>query len=229
MALRSEAPPTAAACRDASQWRFYLGLYVLSTGFGVRLERRVGPHGWRVAHRRAGTLDFVVHATVRELDVLTVSVHVAVKDQRDRRGPRPRQRAGLTSREADVPYQGTVPIVPPPPRPSAHANRPGPAVSSTPDAQAHVEFPPRVGVTRGPSDANEQRLRPDASDDALRRPQGLHQVVYEGWVAYFDCHCRCHAPRVAAGEARTSHFRQKRSPVKAAAAARRAQGLRATS
>jgi hypothetical protein len=132
-------------------------------------------------------------------------------------------RSQRTSREAVVPSRLPLsPVVPPPPCPSAHANRPGSPVSSTPDAQAHVELPPRVGVTQRPSSANEQRLRPDASDDALRSPQGLHQVVNQGWVAYFDCHCRCHAPRVAAGEARTSHCRQKRSAVKAAAAARRA-------
>ena len=134
-----------------------------------------------------------------------------------------RLRSRQTSREAIVPSRLPLsPVVPPPPCPSAHANRPGPAVSSTPDAQAHVELPPGVGVTQGPSHANQQCLRPDASDDALGRPQGRHQVVNQGWVAYFDCHCRCHAPRVAAGEARTSHFRQKRSAVKAAAAARRA-------
>jgi hypothetical protein len=90
-------------------------------------------------------------------------------------------------------------------------------VPSTPEAQAQVEFPPCIGLTQGPSDPNEQCLRPDASDNAMRRPQGLHQVVNQGWVAYFYCHCRCHAPRVAAGEARTSHSRQKRSAVKAAA------------
>jgi hypothetical protein len=127
------------------------------------------------------------------------------------------RRAGRRSSRPRLPLSR---VVPPPPCPSAHANRPGPPVSSTPDAQAHVELPPRVGVTQRPSSANEQRLRPDASDDALRSPQGLHQVVCQGWVAYFDCHCRCHAPRVAAGEARTSHCRQKRSAVKAAAAAR---------
>jgi hypothetical protein len=128
-----------------------------------------------------------------------------------------------TSGEAVVPSRLPLsPVVSPPPRPSAHANRPGPPMSHTPDAQAHVELPPRVGVMQRPSDTNEQRLRPDASDDALGSPQGLHQVVYQGWVAYFDCHCRCHAPRVAAGEARTSHSRQKRSAVKAAAPARRA-------
>jgi hypothetical protein len=143
--------------------------------------------------------------------------------QRTMQPPETDAQSMQTSREAVVPSRLPLsPIVPPPPCPSAHANRPGPPVSSTPDAQAHVELPPRVGVTQRPSGANEQRLRPDASDDALGSPQGLHQVVYQGWVAYFDCHCRCHAPRVAAGEARTSHFRQKRSAVKAAAAARRA-------
>lgn len=90
-------------------------------------------------------------------------------------------------------------------------------MSRTPEAQAHVELAPSVGVPQGPSEANDQRLRPDASDDALRRSQGLDQVANQGWVAYFNCHCRCHAPRVAAGEARTSHFRQKRSAVKGAA------------
>jgi hypothetical protein len=138
-----------------------------------------------------------------------------------------------TSREADRPVQARrlSPVVPPPPRSSAHANRPGSPVSSTPEAQAQVEFPPCIGLTQGPSDPNEQCLRPDASDNAMRRPQGLHQVVNQGWVAYFYCHCRCHAPRVAAGEARTSHSRQKRSAVKAAASEGRApdrQSRRAT-
>jgi hypothetical protein len=87
-------------------------------------------------------------------------------------------------------------------------------VSRTPEAQAHVELAPSGGVPQGPSEANDQRLRPYASDDALRRSQGLDQVANQGWVAYFNCHCRCHAPRVAAGEARTSHSRQKRSAVK---------------
>ena len=105
----------------------------------------------------------------------------------------------------------------PPPRSSAHANRPGPPVPSTPDAQVHVEFPPRVVVTQGPSEPNVHPPRPCASDDALRRSQRLDQVFNQGWVAYFNCHCRCRAPRVAAGEARTSHSRQKRSAVKAAA------------
>jgi hypothetical protein len=138
-----------------------------------------------------------------------------------------------TSREADRPVQARrlSPVVPPPPRPSAHANRPGSPVSSTPEAQAQVDFPPCIGLTQGPSDPNEQCLRPDASDNAMRRPQGLHQVVNQGWVAYFYCHCRCHAPRVAAGEARTSHSRQKQSAVKAAASEGRApdrQSRRAT-
>jgi hypothetical protein len=152
--------------------------------------------------------------------------------QRTMQPPETDAQSMQTSREAVVPSRLPLsPVVPPPPRPSAHANRPGPPVSSTPDAQAHVELPPRVGVTQRPSGANEQCLRPDASDDALGSPQGLHQVVNQGWVAYFDCHCRCHAPRVAAGEARTSHSRQKRSAVKAAASEGRApdrQSRRAT-
>jgi hypothetical protein len=122
-----------------------------------------------------------------------------------------------TSREADVPAQARrlSPVVPPPPCPSAHANRRGPPVRCTPDAQVHVELALRVVVTQGPSEANVHPRRPGASDDALRRSERLDQVFNQGWVAYFDCHCRCRAPRVAAGEARTSHSRQKRSAVKA--------------
>jgi hypothetical protein len=107
----------------------------------------------------------------------------------------------------------------PPPHLSADANRPGSPVPCTPEAQAHVELAPSVGFPEGPSESNDQRLRPNASDDAVRRSQGLDQVANQGWVAYFNCHCRCHAPRVAAGEARTSHSRQKRSAVKAATSA----------
>jgi hypothetical protein len=120
----------------------------------------------------------------------------------------------LTSREADCPVQAAAWPGRPASPPLSRCESPRHPGVLYPRGVSTVEFPPRVGLTEGPSEANDQRLRPDARDDALRRPQGLDQVVNQGWVAYFNCHCRCHAPRVAAGEARTSHSRQKRSPVK---------------